>query len=79
MPATHPACANPSSTDRTGLLYPHGDIEKLADALDRLASDCAEVERLGAGALAFAQGFTWDRAADLTEAHLREVVTAAAR
>lgn len=64
---------------RTGLLYPHGDIEKLADALDRLARDRAEVERLGAGALAFAQGFTWDRAAELTEAHLAEVAAAAAR
>ena len=58
---------------QTGLLYPHGDIEKLADALERLAADRAEVERLGTGALAFAQGFTWDRAADLTEAHLAEV------
>jgi len=59
--------------DQTGLLYPHGDIEKLADALERLAAHRAEVERLGTGALAFAQGFTWDRAADLTEAHLAEV------
>jgi glycosyltransferase involved in cell wall biosynthesis len=59
--------------DRTGLLYPHGDIEKLADALDRLGSDRAEVERLGAGALEFAQGFTWERAADLTEAHLYQI------
>lgn len=58
---------------QTGLLYPHGDIEKLADAVERLATDRAEVERLGAGALAFAQGFTWDRAAELTEAHLAEV------
>ncbi|HET7229300.1 MAG TPA: glycosyltransferase family 4 protein [Longimicrobium sp.] len=59
--------------DRTGVLYPHGDIEKLADALERLAADRAEVERLGAGALEFAQGFTWDRSAGLTEAHLAEV------
>lgn len=59
--------------DRTGILYPHGDIGRLADAMERLAADRAEVERLGVGALAFAQGFTWDRAADLTEAHLAEV------
>ena len=58
---------------QTGLLYPHGDVEKLADALERLAADRTEVERLGAGALAFAQGFTWERAAELTEAHLAEV------
>jgi glycosyltransferase involved in cell wall biosynthesis len=57
----------------TGFLYPHGDIDALAAAIDRLASDRARVEALGAGALAFAQRFTWDRAADLTEAHLAEV------
>ncbi|MFL5383147.1 MAG: glycosyltransferase family 4 protein [Longimicrobiaceae bacterium] len=58
---------------QTGLLYPHGDIEKLAAALERLASDLAEVARLGEGAHRFAQGFTWDRAAELTESHLAEV------
>lgn len=65
--------------EQTGLLYPHADIEKLADALGRLAADRAEVERLGTGALAFAQGFTWERSADLTEAHLAEVARASAR
>jgi len=57
----------------TGLLVPHGDVAALADALERLAMDPLEVARLGAGAHQFAQGFTWDRAADLTEAHLEEV------
>ena len=57
----------------TGILYPHGDVPALAAALERLAADPTEVARLGAGALVFAQGFTWDRAADLTEAHLAEV------
>jgi glycosyltransferase involved in cell wall biosynthesis len=59
--------------EKTGILYPHGDVEKLADALGRLAADRALVERFGAEAHRFAQGFTWDRAADLTEAHLGEV------
>jgi glycosyltransferase involved in cell wall biosynthesis len=58
---------------RTGILYPHGDVDALAAALGRLASDAGEVARLGAGAHDFAQGFTWDRAAELTEAHLEEV------
>jgi glycosyltransferase involved in cell wall biosynthesis len=58
---------------RTGILCPHGDVDALASALARLAQDAGEVARLGAGAHAFAQGFTWDRAADLTEAHLAEV------
>lgn len=59
--------------DRTGLLYPHGDIPALAAALERLAADAGEVARLGAAAREFAQGFTWERAAELTEAHLAEV------
>ncbi|HEX8431370.1 MAG TPA: glycosyltransferase family 4 protein [Longimicrobium sp.] len=79
------ACATPSVAsdspglresvvhERTGLLYPHGDLPALADALGRLAADPAEVVRLGDGALDFARGFTWERAADLTEAHLGEV------
>jgi glycosyltransferase involved in cell wall biosynthesis len=57
----------------TGLLYPHGDIAALADALERLAMSPVEVARLGMGAHQFAQGFTWDHSADLTEAHLAEV------
>jgi glycosyltransferase involved in cell wall biosynthesis len=59
--------------ERTGLLYPHGDVDALADALARLAGDRALVGRFGREARAFAEGFTWDRAAELTEAHLAEV------
>ena len=59
--------------ERTGLLYPHGDVDALADALARLAGDRALVGRFGAEARRFAEGFTWDRAAELTEAHLAEV------
>jgi glycosyltransferase involved in cell wall biosynthesis len=65
--------------DSTGLLYPHGDIAALATAMQRLAGDRSETERLGRGALAFAAGFTWERAAELTEAHLAEVLRRAAR
>ena len=43
------------------------------EALRSLASDRERVETLGEGALAFAQDFTWDRAAERTEAHLAEV------
>jgi glycosyltransferase involved in cell wall biosynthesis len=59
---------------RTGLLVPHGNVAALADALRSLAADPAKVESLGRGALDFAQGFTWDRAADLTEQHLASVI-----
>jgi glycosyltransferase involved in cell wall biosynthesis len=59
--------------DRTGLLVPYSDAAKLADALGSLAADPERVARLGAAARAFAEGFSWDRAAELTEAHLAEV------
>lgn len=58
---------------RTGLLVPYGDTAALADALGSLAADPARVEMLGRAARGFAEGFTWERAADLTEAHLGEV------
>ena len=63
--------------ERTGLLYPHGDVDALANALGRLAADLPLVARFGAAARAFAEGFTWDHAADLTEAHLRTVIETA--
>lgn len=59
----------------TGLLVPHGDVNALADALDRILTDPALRQRLSEGALAFASKFTWERSADLTEEHL-EVVAA---
>jgi glycosyltransferase involved in cell wall biosynthesis len=57
----------------TGLLVPYGDAQKLADALGSLAADPPRVAALGAAARTFAEGFSWDRAAELTEAHLAEV------
>lgn len=61
----------------TGLLVPHGDVPALTAAMERLARRREEVERLGAGALAFAQRFTWDAAARETEDHLLEIVAGA--
>jgi glycosyltransferase involved in cell wall biosynthesis len=60
----------------TGYLSPHGDVAALADAMRRVAADRSLVERLGQHARVFAEGFTWDRAADETESHLRTVVEA---
>ncbi len=57
----------------TGLLVPYGDAEKLADALASLAADPSLVTRLGAAGRRFAEGLSWARSADLTEAHLAEV------
>jgi glycosyltransferase involved in cell wall biosynthesis len=57
--------------EQTGLLVPHGDVNAMAGAMRRLASDPAEVERLGAGALTFARSFTWERTAEATLQHLQ--------
>lgn len=61
----------------TGMLVPHGDVDALADAMAHLAGDRALVERLGQAAQRFAEGFSWDHAAEQTEAHLHETIHAA--
>jgi glycosyltransferase involved in cell wall biosynthesis len=58
----------------TGYLVPHGDHRAMAAALDRLAQSPELVRTLGEAGRRFAEGFTWERAADETERHLSEVV-----
>jgi glycosyltransferase involved in cell wall biosynthesis len=58
----------------TGLLVPHGDVEALTAALGRLIRDDETRERLGRGARALAERFSWGAAADGVEAVLRDVV-----
>ena len=55
---------------RTGFLVKHGDVSALAGAFDRITADPALVTRLGTAGRAFAESFTWESAADHTEAHL---------
>ncbi len=55
---------------KTGFLVPHGDIDAMAAAFQRLADSLPLVESLGANGRRFAETFTWDRAARLTEQHL---------
>ncbi len=58
----------------TGFLVPHGDVGALADRLGRLLTDADLRRRLGMQARAFAERFSWGRAAVDTEVHLRRVV-----
>ena len=58
----------------TGYLVPHGNVAAMAAALDRVAASPSLVEQLGRSARAFAETFTWERAADETAAHLERVV-----
>ena len=46
----------------------------MALAMDRLAASRELVERLGSQARRFAEGFTWERAADETERHLTTLI-----
>jgi glycosyltransferase involved in cell wall biosynthesis len=58
----------------TGFLVPHGDVEALARRMLELAGDATLIARLGGGARAFAEGLSWDGAAQATEAHLEGVI-----
>lgn len=58
----------------TGVLVPHGDVGALAAAFGRVLRDPALVASLGERGRRFAETLTWDRAADLTEAHLAAAV-----
>lgn len=60
----------------TGYLVPTGDVTALADAMRRIAADAGLRERLGRGARAFAETFSWERTAKETEAHLVAAVAA---
>jgi glycosyltransferase involved in cell wall biosynthesis len=61
----------------TGFLVPHGDVARLAGRIRALVQEPELRERLGRTAHAFAQRFTWDRAAEETEAFLHQAARAA--
>lgn len=54
----------------TGFLVPHGDVRAMGAAMRVLAESRERVSSLGVAARAFAETFTWERAADETERHL---------
>jgi glycosyltransferase involved in cell wall biosynthesis len=56
--------------EETGYLFPTGDVAALAHAMRRIAADTGLRERLGHGARAFAETFSWERTALETESHL---------
>jgi glycosyltransferase involved in cell wall biosynthesis len=60
----------------TGYLFPTGDAAALASLLARLAADPDLRDRLGRGARAFAESFSWERTAQQTESHLAAVLAA---
>ncbi len=63
----------------TGYLVRHGDVDAMAGAMRRLAESPELVARLGSQARVFAESFTWERAADETERHLRSLLPGGSR
>ena len=74
MASDSPGIRESVRNGETGYLVPHGDTAALAAAMRRLAESSSLVATLGRQARAFAETFTWERAADETEAHLHQVV-----
>lgn len=58
----------------TGYLVPHGNAQALSERMLALAAAPEEVERLGRGGRRFAEGLSWERAAEATMAQLERVV-----
>jgi glycosyltransferase involved in cell wall biosynthesis len=58
----------------TGFLVPHGDVAALAQRMLELAGNPSLVARLGRAGRVFAEGLSWERAADATDAHLQRVI-----
>ena len=58
----------------TGYLFSTGDAGALASLMTRLAADPDLRDRLGRGARAFAETFSWERTAQQTESHLAAVL-----
>lgn len=61
--------------EESGFLVTHGDLAELAGVMERLAASPSLVESLGAQGRRFAEGFTWERAAEATAQHLSHIVS----
>jgi glycosyltransferase involved in cell wall biosynthesis len=59
---------------KTGILVPHGDTGALASAMRRISESPEIVESMGKSGRRFAGRFTWDRSANQTLEHLKQVV-----
>ena len=63
----------------TGYLVPHGDTAALAQRMLQLAADPGLMEGLGKQARRFAEGLSWDRAANETERWMQGMTEAVGR
>jgi glycosyltransferase involved in cell wall biosynthesis len=63
----------------TGLLYPWGDVDALAERVTRLLADPALRRTMETGALAWAASLTWARCGDETLALVESIVQSSPR
>ena len=70
-----PGLRDSARNNQTGLLYAYGDIPALTDCIRRMINDSDLRQRLTTGALAWAGRFSWDRAAEDTEAILTQITS----
>jgi glycosyltransferase involved in cell wall biosynthesis len=68
-----------SVRDGETYMVPHGDSAALAERMLQLAADPALMERLGRQARPFAEGLSWERAADATERWMQGMAGSAVR
>jgi glycosyltransferase involved in cell wall biosynthesis len=69
-----PGLRDSARNEQTGLLYPYGDITALTDRMRRMLHDSDLRQRLVKGAIEWAGRFSWERAADETEAILNQII-----
>ncbi len=60
---------------QTGFLFPKRDAQKLAEFMETLYENPEQRQRMGEAALAYAETFSWARAADETEFLLQELIS----
>jgi glycosyltransferase involved in cell wall biosynthesis len=71
--ASSSATGNPDVVGDAGLIFDPSDVEQIADAMRRLATDAALREQLAAAGHRRAEQFSVDQAARLFRAHYRQV------
>jgi glycosyltransferase involved in cell wall biosynthesis len=65
--ANSPGLRDSSKDGVNGLVYEYGDINGLAERLNRLLTDSALRDKLSRQAIEWARQWTWDGAADAME------------
>ncbi len=72
--ADSPGLRDSCRDGETGLLYPWGDLEALAERAVRVLTDTALRARLEAGGLTWARSLTWERCGEETAALIEDVL-----